>query len=52
MSCSRQCMLQLMLLVSLIEVEREGSEFWFRTIKGRNHLEDLGISGRVMLHWV
>jgi hypothetical protein len=27
-------------------------KFWLEKIKGRNHLEDLGIDGKIILDWI
>jgi hypothetical protein len=27
-------------------------EFWFRNLKEGDHLEDLGIEGRILLKWI
>jgi hypothetical protein len=26
--------------------------FWFNYLKGRDHLENLGVDGKVMLEWI
>jgi hypothetical protein len=26
--------------------------FWFGNLKGKNHSEDLGIDGRIVLEWI
>jgi hypothetical protein len=26
--------------------------FWFEGMKGRDHLEDLGVDGRLILDWI
>ena len=26
--------------------------FWWRNLKGRDHLEDLGVDGRIIFRWV
>jgi hypothetical protein len=26
--------------------------FWLENLKGRNHLEDLGVDGRIILGWI
>jgi len=28
------------------------AKFWSRNLKGRNHSEDVGIDGRVILEWI
>jgi hypothetical protein len=27
-------------------------KFWSGNLKGRNHLEDLGVDGRILLEWI
>jgi hypothetical protein len=27
-------------------------QFWFENLKGRNHSEDLGVEGRIILEWI
>jgi hypothetical protein len=26
--------------------------FWFENLKGRDHLEDLGMDGKIILEWI
>jgi hypothetical protein len=28
------------------------AKFWFENLKGRDHLEDLGVHGRIILDWI
>jgi len=28
------------------------TKFWSEILKGRDHLEDLGIDGRIILEWI
>jgi hypothetical protein len=28
------------------------TKFWFEILKGRDHSEDLGVDGRIMLEWI
>jgi len=28
------------------------TQFWFENLKGRDHSEDLGIDGKVILEWI
>jgi len=28
------------------------TEFWLETLKGRDHLEDIGVDGTIILEWI
>jgi len=30
---------------------RDACEVWQENVKGRENLEDLGVNGRIILHW-
>jgi hypothetical protein len=29
-----------------------GTPFWLENLKGRDHSEDLGVDGRIILEWI
>jgi len=31
---------------------RKCTKFWLENLKGRDHVEDLGIDGRLILDWI
>jgi hypothetical protein len=35
-----------------VEEERNVSGFWQQNLKKRDHAEDLGVGGRMMLRWI
>jgi hypothetical protein len=38
--------------VTCIGKMRNHTKFWLETLKGRDHLEDLGIDRKIILEWI
>jgi len=38
--------------VARTEETRNSTKFWFGNLKGRDHLVDLDIDGRIILEWI
>jgi hypothetical protein len=35
-----------------VDKKRNITKFWLENLKGRDHLEDLGIGGKIILEWI